>query len=245
MARARSSQRPQRGRGGAHGRRAAARRPNRRTPTRGGSRPSAPRRPKCARSWRPRREEAQTTITTEAQETERLRAELEAAREETERTVSAERAETARLREELAARSANGEDAGEAEAAARRMYERIARELENERAAARSLRRELDAVQAQTAEHRRVVSAAATANGIDTSDDAPAAATPAGRLAAARRTEVGRAAAHHRAGAARAAAAHRVPEAHRSPLIRGAAATAVAFLVGLLIALLIIVRLVG
>ena len=87
---------------------------------------------------------------------------------------------------------------------------------------------------------------AATANGIDTSDDAPAAATPAGRLAAARRTEVGRAVAHHRAGAARAAAAHRVPEAHRSPVIVwGTRLIAVAFLVGLLIALLIIVRLVG
>jgi hypothetical protein len=189
------------------------------------------------------REQAQTSIAGEAEETERLRAELQSAREETERLVSAERAETARLREELAARSAtaNGDDdGGEAEAAARRMYERIARELEHERAAARHLRRELDAVQAQTAEHRRVVSSTA-ANGLIVTDEGPAAATPAGRLAAARRTGVGRAAAHQRAEAARAAAAHRMPT-HRSPaavwVARGIAVVAV---VALLIVLLILV----
>ena len=188
------------------------------------------------------REEAHTTITTEGQETERLRAELQAAREETERTVNAERAETARLREELATRSGNGDDGG-AEAAARRMYERIARELENERAAARSLRRELDAVQAQTAEHRRVASAAA-ASGISTTDETPAAATPAGRLAAARRTEVGRAVAQHRAEVARAAAAQRLPESHASPVgVWAVRLIAVAFVAGLLIALLLLVRL--
>jgi hypothetical protein len=118
------------------------------------------------------------------------------------------------------------------------MYERIARELERERAAARSLRRELDAVQAQTAEHRRAVSAAA-ANGV--TEDVPA-ATPGARLVAARRSEAGRAAAQHRAEAARAAAAHRVPHAHRSPAtvwaIRGAA---LLFVVALLVALLLIV----
>jgi hypothetical protein len=186
------------------------------------------------------REAAESTIETEAQETERLRAELRAAREENERLVSAERAETARLREELAARSANGGDDADAEAAARRMYERVARELENERAAARHLRRELDAVQAQTAEHRRVVSSAA-ANGLDPADATPGAATPAGRLAAARRTERGRAAAQHRADAARAAAAHRIPE-HRSPVavwvVRG---IAVAIVAALFVALLLIV----
>lgn len=182
------------------------------------------------------REEAESTITAEAQETERLRGELQAAREETERLVAAERAETARLREELAARSGTG-NGGEAEDAAKRMYERIARELESERAAARHLRRELDAVQAQTAEHRRGASAAA-ANGI--TDEVPA-TTPAGRLAAARRTEVGRAAAHQRAEAARAAAAHRVPHGHRSPAavwaVRGAA---LVFVLALLAALLLI-----
>ena len=186
------------------------------------------------------REEAQTTITEEAQETERLRAELEAARQETERTVEAERAETARLREELATQSAqaNGDDGGEAETAAKRMYERIARELERERAAARQLRRELDAVQAETAEQRRAVSSA-SAGGV--TDDVPA-ATPAGRLAAVRRTEVGRAAAHHRAEAARAASAHRVPHSSRSEtmvwVMRGAA---LVFVVALLVMLLLIV----
>ena len=184
------------------------------------------------------REEAESTITAEAQETERLRAELQAARDETESTVEAERAETAKLREELAtsAGEGNGDDAEAA--AAKRMYERIARELERERAAARSLRRELDAVQAKTAEHRRAASSAA-ANGI--TDDVPA-ATPAARLIASRRSDVGRAAAHQRAEAARAAAAHRLPQPHRSPAavwaIRGAALVLVA---GLLVALLLIV----
>jgi hypothetical protein len=189
------------------------------------------------------REEAQTSIAGEAQETERLRAELEAAREETERLVAAERAETARLREELATRSAsvNGdEDGGEAEAAARRMYERIARELEHERAAARHLRRELDAVQAQTAEHRRVVSSAA-ANGVSITDEGPAAATPAGRLAAARRSDAGRAAAHQRAEAARAAAAHRVPTHRSAAAVWVARGIAVVAVVALLLVLLILV----
>jgi hypothetical protein len=189
------------------------------------------------------REEAQSTIDTEAHETERLRAELQAAREETERTIEAERAETARLREELASHSANGGDGetnGETQAAAKRMYERVASELERERAAARSLRRELDAVQAQTAEHRRLTASAA-ADGIDPTDDIPAAATPVGRLVASRRSEVGRAAAHHRAEAARAAAAQRLPT-HRSPVavwvVRG---IAILFVAGLLVALLLIV----
>ena len=115
-----------------------------------------------------------------------MRAELEAAREETERTVEAERAETARLRAELASHSAptNGGEGTEAEAAATRMYERIARELESERSAARHLRRELDAVQAQTAEDRRSASAAA-AGGV--TEEVPA-ATPAAR----RRSDLGR-----------------------------------------------------
>ena len=178
------------------------------------------------------REEAENTITAEAHETERLRAELDAAREETERTLEAERAETSKLREDLVTQG----DGDESEA--KRMYERIARELERERAAARSLRRELDAVQAQTAEHRRATSAAA-ANGV--TEDVPA-ATPAARLMASRRSDVGRAAAHQRAEAARAAAAQRLPHAHRSPTavwaIRGAA---LVFVVALLIALLLIV----
>jgi hypothetical protein len=190
------------------------------------------------------REEAQRTIEAEAHETERLRAELREAREEAERAVNAERAETMKLREELAARPAqvNGDDdGGEAEAAARRMYERIARELERERAAARNLRRELDAVQAQTAEHRRAASSAA-ANGVTPTDEAPVPATPAGRLSAARRSEAVRMAAQHRAEAARAAAAHRVPESQPSALgvwaTRGAA---IALVAGLLLALVIIV----
>jgi hypothetical protein len=178
------------------------------------------------------REEAEASMTAEAQETERLRAELDAAREESERTVEAERAETAKLREDLVTQG-DGDDAE-----AKRMYERIAGELERERAAARSLRRELDAVQAKTAENRRATSAAA-ANGV--TEDVPA-ATPAARLMASRRSDVARAAAHQRAAAARAASAHRVPHGHRSPAavwaIRGAA---LVFVVALLVALLLIV----
>jgi hypothetical protein len=184
------------------------------------------------------REEAESTITAEAHETERLRAELESAREETERTIEAERAETAKLREELATQAGEAEGDDAESAAATRMYERIARELERERAAARSLRRELDAVQAKTAENRRATSAAA-ANGV--TEDVPA-ATPAARLMASRRSDVARAAAHQRAEAARAASAHRVPHGHRSPAavwaIRGAA---LVFVVALLVALLLIV----
>jgi hypothetical protein len=178
------------------------------------------------------REEAESTITAEAQETERLRAELEAAREETERTLEAERAETAKLREDLVTQG-EGDDSD-----SKRMYERIARELERERAAARSLRRELDEVQAQTAEHRRAASSAA-ANGV--TEDVPA-ATPAARLMASRRGDVARAAAHQRAEAARAASAHRVPHGHRSAAavwaIRGAA---LVFVAALLVAGLLIV----
>ncbi len=157
------------------------------------------------------REETETTITAEAEETERLRAELQAAREKTERAVAAEQEETAKLREALAGNAAEGESE-DADVAAKRMYERIARELESERAAARTLRRELDAVQQQTAEHRRAASSAA-ANGI--TEDVPA-ATPAGRLWASRQSDAGRAVAQHRADAARAAAAHRVPAHQRS-----------------------------
>jgi hypothetical protein len=95
-------------------------------------------------------------------------------------------------------------------------------------------------VQAQTAEHRRLTASAA-ADGIDPTDDIPAAATPAGRLVASRRTEVGRAAAHHRAEAARAAAAHRVPSHHSPVAVWAVRLIAVAFVAGLLVALLLIV----
>jgi hypothetical protein len=191
------------------------------------------------------REEAQKAIAAEAEETERLRTELQATREEMERMLNAERDETARLRAELAARPAypNGDEGIEADDAAKRMYERIARELDHERAAARQLRRELDSIQAETAQNRREASTAAATSGGDavTEPDGPTAATPAGRLAA-RRTEVARAAAQHRADAARAAAAHRTPEAQRSPvnlwLVRG---TAIVLVAALLVALVLIV----
>jgi uncharacterized protein YhaN len=178
------------------------------------------------------REEAEATMVTESRETERLRAELEAAREETERAVTAEQAETARLREELAATTAADANGGEPDDAAKRMYERIAKELETERAAARSLRRELDAVQAKSAEERR-------SNGV--TEDVPA-ATPAGRLAASRRMDAGRAAAAHRADVARAASAHRVPHGQRSAgAVWAVRVTALLFVLALLLVGLLIV----
>ena len=97
------------------------------------------------------REEAQKSMVAEAEETEQLRAELERTRAESERQLAAERAEVARLREEMLSSEV---DEG-AEEASRRMVERITRDLERERATARSLKRELDTLRSDTAEQRR------------------------------------------------------------------------------------------
>jgi chromosome segregation ATPase len=119
------------------------------------------------------REEAQGTIAAEAEETERLRAELDTARAEAERLLAVERAEVAHLREALAARAdeETGDAAGETSA---RMLERLTRDLERERAASRHLRRELDVLQAESAEQRRADSSA-TANGTLWTDQQPVA----------------------------------------------------------------------
>jgi hypothetical protein len=144
------------------------------------------------------REEAHGTIAAEAVETERLRAELDTTRTDAERLLADERAEVARLREALA----DGADAdGEPEESApRRMLERVSRDLERERAASRTLRRELDALQAEAAEHRRAVSSA-TASGVLGTDEQPVAVrtvhTPEGT--------------RRRVSAARGHAAQRVP----------------------------------
>ena len=114
------------------------------------------------------REEAQRTLVAEAEETERLRAELERTREDGERLLAAERAEVARLREELLNSERLDEEPDEA---SRRMVERITRDLERERATSRNLRRELDDLRSESAEHRRAVSSA-TANGTLAMDDA-------------------------------------------------------------------------
>ena len=161
------------------------------------------------------REEAQRTMVAEAEETERLRAELVEAREESERLLGAERAEVARLREELL----SSEVDEEGEEASRRMLERVTRDLERERAASRSLRRELDELRSDSAEYRRSVSAS-TANGTLAMDEPPARAirTPEGTQ---RRVE-----------AARMAASQRVPKVPPSPwslwAVRVIAALAVA-----------------
>jgi hypothetical protein len=126
------------------------------------------------------------------------------------------------------------------------MYERVSRELERERAAARTLRRELDSARAETAEQRRSVSAA-VANGTTSTQEAPLAATAAGRqravaLRAPRAAVVPESAPARRVEAMRHAAAARVPEPHHSTTgvwaVRGAAVVLVALL---LIALLLIV----
>ena len=98
-----------------------------------------------------------------------LRADSAAAREESERLLGAERAEVARLREELL----SSEVDEEGEEASRRMLERVTRDLERERAASRSLRRELDELRSDSAEYRRSVSAS-TANGTLAMDEPPA-----------------------------------------------------------------------
>ncbi len=195
------------------------------------------------------REEARRALEAEAAETEQIRAELSSAREEAERVLAAERAEVARLREELATRpKADAEDEAEGDEAGRRMYERISRELERERATASRLRRDLDAKSAQTAEQRRSVAAAAT-NGVHTAtDETPVAATPAGRAGRraaavlASRAEAEARAPYRRADAARAAAAHRVPEHEQSATgVWLARAAALALVALLLVALVIII----
>jgi len=190
------------------------------------------------------REEARSAMAAEAEETERLRAELVSARNEAGRVLAAERAETARLRTELSARPAADRRGEETDEAGRRMYERISRELERERATVRDLRRELDAEQSQTAEHRRSV-----ANGAPVAHDTPVAATPAGAAARRRagalvaaRAELDPRAPYRRADAARAAAARRVPEpAHAAIRVWATRIAAVALVTALLLALVIIV----
>jgi hypothetical protein len=193
------------------------------------------------------REEARQAIAAEAEETERLRLELAGAREEAERVLAAERAEIARLREELAARPAPDRVGEDADEAGRRMYERISRELERERATVRELRSQLDATRTETAEHRRSAAVAAT-NGMAVPHEAPVPATPgaaARRHAAAllaARAELDPRAPYRRDDAARAAAAQRVPEHHRSTArVWATRAAALVLVAALLLALALIV----
>ena len=170
------------------------------------------------------REEAQKTIVAEAEETERLRAELEQLRADSERQLGAERAEVARLREELLSSEV---DEG-ADEASRRMIERITRDLERERATARSLKRELDTLRSDAAEQRRQRSAS-TANGTLATDEPPVRSvrTPEGTR---RRVE-----------AARAGASHRVPKARPSPYALWAVRVGATLLVAALGVILVII----
>jgi hypothetical protein len=174
------------------------------------------------------REEAQKTMVAEAEETEQLRAELERARAESERQLAAERAEVARLREELLTSEV---DEG-AEEASRRMVERIARDLERERATSRGLKRELDTLRSETAEQRRQISSS-TANGTLSMDDPPVSARAV-------RTPQGT---QRRVDAARMAASQRVPKVPPSPYaLWGVRIVATVLVAAMLVALVVLVQ---
>ena len=162
------------------------------------------------------RTEAEAALAAEAKETEGLREELLAARRQAEETVAHERAETAKLREELAARPAVAEAPAEEDAPNRRMLDRVTRDLERERMTNRTLRRELEALQTETADLRRA--AAITP------------ASPEHPSAVLRRP-----AAAHRVDVARAAGSHLVPDHHPSPARMWATRFAASVLVGLLL----------
>ena len=125
----------------------------------------------------------------EAEETERLRAELDRAREDSERLLGG-RARRGRAAARGAALQRGRR--GEPDEASRRMVERVTRDLERERATSRSLRRELDELRSESAEQRRAVSSS-TANGTLAMDEPPAppprphAADPVGTPAPRRR----------------------------------------------------------
>jgi hypothetical protein len=162
------------------------------------------------------RTEAAAAIAAEAEETERLRSELQAARRQADEAVAAERGETARLREELAARPAVADSESEEAPPNRRMLDRVTRDLERERATNRTLRRDLEALQGETAELRRAVAVTP-----------PTAEQPPPSLR--------RPVAAHRVDVARAAGAHLVPDHHPSPARLWATRFAAAVLVGLLL----------
>ncbi len=166
-----------------------------------------------------------------------LRAELARTREDSERLLAAERAEVARLREEML----SSEVAETADEASRRMIERVTRDLERERATSRNLRRELDELRSDSAEHRRWLSSS-TANGTFAQDDPPAASTAAGRAGGrALRTPEGT---QRRVDAARLAASQRVPRVPPSPYAIWAVRIGAALLVAVLaVALIVIVSL--
>jgi hypothetical protein len=194
------------------------------------------------------RDEAQRALEAESAETGRVRAELASAREEAERALAAERAEVASLRSELAARPEPAEDGAiDPDDTTREMYERIAEELQQERATTSRLRQELDRRSAESAQGRRAAASSDT-NGVHTTDEAPVPLTPAGRsgrrsaAVLASRAEADPRAPYRRVDAARAAAAQRVPEHAQSATgVWVARAAAFALVALLLVALIIIV----
>ena len=117
-----------------------------------------------------------------------------------------------------------------AEEASRRMLERVTRDLERERAASRNLRRELDELRSESAEHRRAVSSS-TANGTLAMDDPPA----AGRAV---RTPEGT---QRRVDAARVAASQRVPRVPPSPYAVWAVRIIAALLAAAMLVVLVVI----
>ncbi len=116
------------------------------------------------------------------------------------------------------------------------MLERVTRDLERERAASRTLRRELDAARSDSADQRRAVSSA-TANGTLAMDEPPVPATAAGRAGRAVRTPEGT---QRRVEAARAAASQRVPRVPPSQVSLWAVRIGAALLVALLGVILVV-----
>ncbi|HEX4692005.1 MAG TPA: hypothetical protein VH276_15025 [Solirubrobacteraceae bacterium] len=177
--------------------------------------------------------EAATAIEAEALETEKLRLEARTVRDEAEQTVAGERAEAARLREELAGRepAPNGEVE---DTAARRMLDRVTRDLERERAASRTLRREIDSLRGESAQHRRLAAAAA----VTSTAEAP---VPVDRRSAALREEVSRVSAKRVEAAAAGRSPHRVYEHGPSTPARWGARVVGLVLAGLLLLALAII----
>jgi chromosome segregation ATPase len=180
--------------------------------------------------------EAAAAIEAEARETEKLRLEARSARDEAEQTVAGERAEAARLREELAGREPPAEGDGE-DTAARRMLDRVSRDLERERAASRTLRREIDMLRGESAQHRRLAAAAAAA-GVATTEEATVAA---GRRNIALRDEVSRVSAKRIEASAAGRTTLRVPEHGPSTPARWGARVVGLVLAGLLLLALAII----
>ena len=115
------------------------------------------------------------------------------------------------------------------------MLDRVSRDLERERAASRTLRREIDTLRGETAQHRRLAAAAA-ASGVTSTAEAPV-----DRRSAALREEVSRVSAKRVEAAAAGRSPHRVHEHGPSTPARWGARVVGLVLAGLLLLALAII----